>query len=321
MQSSDPRTQVTQGEINNYVAYIANELTKIRRPPPSDLWHYTTGEGLIGILRSGTLWSTQISCLNDATEVRHAAGLLHRALEDFAALKQPSPAEQALYRATDEWLSSSESARSEWFVACFSAEGDDLSQWRSYGGGEGGYAIGFGGSSLYNWQPLNLFLQPVLYGDSLALALVQRIAQKTVEFFQHGLNTRGDVDPYTWACSFLTGWSGCTAFVSPVLKHPAFRSEQEWRLIRSLRSEDRVELQFRQRSQMLSRHLPLPPPLPSSAPHPFGGARATLPITAIRIGPSRHSAVSAEGVRALLEACHYSPLVKVEVSTVPFQST
>ena len=30
-----------------------------------------------------------------------------------------------------------------WFVACFTEDGDDLSQWRGYGGGEGGYLIEF----------------------------------------------------------------------------------------------------------------------------------------------------------------------------------
>ena len=35
-----------------------------------ELYHYTTGNGLVGILKSNTIWATHFSDLNDATEVR-----------------------------------------------------------------------------------------------------------------------------------------------------------------------------------------------------------------------------------------------------------
>ena len=34
------------------------------------LWHYTNGGGLLGILETGTIFSTQASCVNDITECR-----------------------------------------------------------------------------------------------------------------------------------------------------------------------------------------------------------------------------------------------------------
>ena len=34
------------------------------------LWHYTNGAGLLGILETGTIFSTQVSCVNDSTECR-----------------------------------------------------------------------------------------------------------------------------------------------------------------------------------------------------------------------------------------------------------
>jgi hypothetical protein len=40
------------------------------------VWHYTRGESLIPIIDSGTLFATQASCLNDATELRYASRLL-----------------------------------------------------------------------------------------------------------------------------------------------------------------------------------------------------------------------------------------------------
>jgi hypothetical protein len=34
------------------------------------LWHYTNGAGLLGILETGTIFSAQVSCVNDSTEYR-----------------------------------------------------------------------------------------------------------------------------------------------------------------------------------------------------------------------------------------------------------
>src|SRR5579872_4367132 len=44
------------------------------------LWHYTTGDSLIKIIESGELYATQVSCLNDSTEVRYSAGVLLNAI-------------------------------------------------------------------------------------------------------------------------------------------------------------------------------------------------------------------------------------------------
>jgi hypothetical protein len=33
-------------------------------------WRYTNGAGLLGILETGTIFSTQVSCVNDSTECR-----------------------------------------------------------------------------------------------------------------------------------------------------------------------------------------------------------------------------------------------------------
>src|SRR5437868_4830602 len=46
------------------------------------LWHYTTGAGLKATLESGTLFCTQVSCLNDSTEIRYAVGLFKKALTE-----------------------------------------------------------------------------------------------------------------------------------------------------------------------------------------------------------------------------------------------
>ena len=40
--------------------------------PNGPLYHYTSQEGLMGILSSGAIWATHVLCLNDYTEYVHA---------------------------------------------------------------------------------------------------------------------------------------------------------------------------------------------------------------------------------------------------------
>jgi hypothetical protein len=45
---------------------------------PQTLYHYTTREGLLGILCSGTVWTTNIRFLNDASEYTYAQSKFNR---------------------------------------------------------------------------------------------------------------------------------------------------------------------------------------------------------------------------------------------------
>jgi hypothetical protein len=48
----------------------------LQQPPPEFLYHYTSQDGLLGIVKSGTLWSTNIFYMNDSTEFRQPLGML-----------------------------------------------------------------------------------------------------------------------------------------------------------------------------------------------------------------------------------------------------
>jgi hypothetical protein len=99
------------------------------------LWHYTSGPGLIGIVSSGTLYSTQVSCLSDSSEIRYAAALFKHALTALL----PAHADDAVVtdfltsyiKLAEEEPDRPNHAPSPFFVTCFSQMEDDLSQWRT----------------------------------------------------------------------------------------------------------------------------------------------------------------------------------------------
>ena len=55
--------------------------TESRPRPPRRLFHYTSAEGLLGILRDQRVWASDPEYLNDYTELRYGEELVARALE------------------------------------------------------------------------------------------------------------------------------------------------------------------------------------------------------------------------------------------------
>src|SRR4051812_23669938 len=106
------------------------------------LFHYTSPEGLIGIVKERCLWATSAFYLNDSQELLGGIEIARKQLESIA----------------DESASQDQRARINWllhdirnvgtvqskaaFICSLSSERDLLSQWRAYCRG-GGFSIGF----------------------------------------------------------------------------------------------------------------------------------------------------------------------------------
>ena len=104
-----------------------------------NLFHYTDGNGLIGILGSSSLWSTHFQSLNDASEMHYGRSLAW-GLADTA---EPGDKRRFLLR-TMEIADSVIVQGATPYVVSFCSSGDLLSQWREYGGRGAGYSIAFG---------------------------------------------------------------------------------------------------------------------------------------------------------------------------------
>jgi hypothetical protein len=96
--------------------------------------HYTTVEAAISIIKSQSLWSTNIAFLNDFNERICASNVLRRMIHEvekcriFADKEANELATQLLSKIENEFVHSS-------FVTSFCDDGDLLGQWRGYGGG------------------------------------------------------------------------------------------------------------------------------------------------------------------------------------------
>jgi hypothetical protein len=306
-----PVTDEERSKYLNYVTELATKLKCLDVDKDERVWHYTTGDTLISILESGTLFATQVACLNDSTEVLYGSKLLREA---FLALPPETATSEEERKLLERFKvdDSSPSEPSNWFVTCFSKEKDDLSQWRAYGGGENGYAISFLAGAFFNRGSL---VARVNYERDKHLEGAKEVAVKTLEFFKEGLDARSPEERDAWENEFLVEWDIWINKLAPMVKDPAFHSENEYRIIHQYTVSELSKLRFKQKHSLMSIHLPLvfPPPY-------IATQSSLLPILEVMVGPSRHKEQSRVSVLNLLRQKGYHN-VPVTLSEIPFQST
>jgi hypothetical protein len=310
---NETESYVREQDKQEYRKFCMRHIPRFSRSLPPELWHYTSADGLIRILESGQVWSTQIACLNDTLEQRFFGDLIHTALKKRRA--QNTDKELAmLFQVADEALADRDFTTAGHFVACFSEIEDDLGQWRGYGGGECGYAVGFRSDTLQQALTASrpgALLLPMSYDESSHDLLVRDVIQVAESYFLSGLRRKEVTDVEKWANDFLTAFALELDIFACLIKHPKFSGEAERRITTLLQAGEHSRLEFRQKRTLLARHLPLDLTIAAEG-------QKRLPITRIYIGPGPSHQISRISVGDLLLKCGYKS-TKVEVSKIPYR--
>ncbi|WP_157932193.1 DUF2971 domain-containing protein [Mycobacteroides abscessus] len=216
-----------------------------------DLYHYTTIDGLLGILDSGRLWGTHVAFLNDSRELEYGIEAIHKTLTsageqlkstDTEPPEDPDLSNGALLQAVGEFIQRhSEVLKPTMgpFVSCLSSSADQLSQWRGYGKA-GGYAIRFDpkkldsirhvtkeGNTLKGPDPvlvkvryLTAFQDEILQMAYDYIADVLKIDSGADDEEQSKIRTDGQVKLFKKVLE-----------IAPQIKHKSFAEEREYRII------------------------------------------------------------------------------------------
>jgi hypothetical protein len=125
------------------------------------------------------------------------------------------------------------------FVASFSEEGDDLSQWRSYCPGQAGFSIGFSVAALRSqWVSDPAGGEPSFVGGKLlkisylSKTDVSEIDLAIDDALQMGLQLHGKMGFF----GPISGQQAVTAWfsvIAPSYKDSAYFAEREWRMVLS----------------------------------------------------------------------------------------
>ncbi len=200
-------------------------------PVPETLFHFTDCTGLGGILTTKVLWASLATSLNDASETKYAISRLCAHLKQGTIRPQHIPADllrDFLQRRVQiEGLINDSRA----YVISFCGGSDEAIHWLHYGRSGTGVAVGFEAARLKAEQ---FSLCPVIYDparqDELLISLVTLVDDFAGAFadkaFPAANDHRARLDAV--ACHLLTMY---LRLMSPRLKDPAFKAENEWRLI------------------------------------------------------------------------------------------
>ena len=267
---------------------------------PEIIYHYTTQDGLLGILKESALWVTKIHYLNDASELIEP---LHVADTVLTKLKQQLDIEDVKDKQTKReiYLSMLDDIR-DWeriniCVASFCADGDFLSQWRGYGVPGSSYSIGFDREKLTETIQSHPFdLHRCQYFNPEAYR--QRIEQFIIGFINEV--TEKHSVPIDFISEFVK--------MAATIKFECFEEEFEWRIVsrRPLRfSDDRFN--FRAGKYMLIPYYSLPLNLSS--------------IVEIIVGPCHHPDLARDAVYGLANKYELKKVLpgNVKLSSIPYR--
>jgi hypothetical protein len=283
-------------------------LLKLLRPirKPQVLYHYTSGAGLIGILNSRCLWATNIRFLNDSREYALALDLTLKSIESRLQ-NANSRYDEGLYRVLKGNIDDKTTA--EVYVTSFSANADQLSQWRAYCPGTGGYAIGFSGKSLIKTlnSHADRFLAQCIY-EPLAQEKVIEDLICAVEVFAESARRDGLAQDRVYRESYkLIG--RLLALLAPILKDRSFAEEQEWRLLCLGTSFDETPPQFRMGQSTLVPYFE----------HTITSQNGDSPICEVVIGPTPHPGLAQEAAQTLLSSRGLQS-AKLRTSSIPYRA-
>lgn len=189
--------------------------------PQERLYHYTTYQGLRGIVDSKALWASDVRYMNDSAELRHTADLIQHEINRRLSAGHPHP---KLLSQFLDWVAHRITNGDMLFAGSFRANGNLLSQWRGYSTPGKGVSIGFSPDHIMACTARQQFqVGRCIYEPAAQAELIARVID-AVE------SVADDIDPDHPAGVFAELESDLLRLAA-ILKHPSYREEDEWRIV------------------------------------------------------------------------------------------
>lgn len=302
-----------------------------RSAPPSSIYHYTSSAALISIVANNELWLSEATYLNDRHEIELGRRLACDCIRARMAA-EPSAEVIAMLELALSYFDSR--VDPQVYVACFTFEADDLTQWRAYGGSDAPVAIELEHGPLMFGYTSEGMLDRVMYDAADQLWVFDRLLTAYADAYREDIRDPISVErrgpPLTVdEESRIVARSLYHALWHYIVicKDPAFASEREVRFIYTAHDYSQDETsgswypehptpRFRERAGRIIPYL-------TSTNLEFSnmdriGEAERLPIRSVRIGPTAEPTLVQRGIRRLLDT-HGHQDATVTVSTSPFR--
>jgi hypothetical protein len=265
--------------------------------PLRTLYHYTTQQGLLGIIDSKSIWASVVHFLNDATEFRAALEVVAAELRTRVA-ELDSREGNARGEAILRELTALEETNV--FVLSLTEEDDDLSQWRAYGGKHSGFALGFDIDKLHELASEHSFsLECCLYDSPAQGLLAATIVDEAMAWL-----SAGDRMDHRRRREFRR----TMVRMAPLFKDYSFADEREWRLVSASHPLTMANIGFHAGPSTIVPHYRLPLFVTSGS----------SPLSSVTVGPTPHLDLAMQSARALLQARGFD--IPVYESRIPLRT-
>lgn len=272
-------------------------------PRPDVLWHYTSSEGLIGILGGHSLRFSEAPYLNDGSELNYGFEMFSDLVRTFVENEDEilRGCVEQLIHSIDQTLEKLSAV-----VFCMCSEPNLLNQWRDYGKDIVPYCIGFDTDEITKSRnfSFNSYLVEIIYDRDIQNNIFNKLILLLHEWYKNL--------PELDASDTEQRLAEVAAQVSTLIlrfKNPAFAAEREWRLISHIPEiRSRSERKFRSSSLGVVPYYEL-----RKATNP-----RQLPVTAVFVGPSPYGKISHKALRDFLDVNGYVAAMS-NYSTIPIR--
>lgn len=187
--------------------------------PDATLYHYTSLQGLMGIIESKVLRASDVRYMNDSTELTYALSLIQAGISSRQGLRGQ---DKEILSVFSTWLRDQINKGPMLFSASFRANGNLLSQWRGYASHGKGMSLGFNPRGIQTLALEQGFsLGRCIYDPEQQSTIIEALIDKVLSL----------CSGTTCVTSVLDRIEGDLLSVCALFKHPAFAEEQEWRLV------------------------------------------------------------------------------------------
>jgi hypothetical protein len=280
------------------------------------VYHYTVDIGLFEIIRTGQLWISDYTSMNDPSEIQYGIHIGVEELEaELATRNSPVPIRNfvggfkgVVAKGLDKVL--------RVFVLSMSINGDELTQWRSYGDNASGYRLEFNSTILD--EAFNQFVRAltlngsgsfrVLYDERDLRSRLRAHVKNALDMV--GTMPRGPIQEMAKVYDRI-GVDLLLSFIYTALyfKHHAYESEKEYRYLIATRPNEPPPLLHRARRNKFIDYMAM------DWKTNFANA-----LTSMRIGPDGREDLAKKFITDIREKYLPAgmPLI-VDKSTIPYR--
>ncbi|HEX8221466.1 MAG TPA: DUF2971 domain-containing protein [Chloroflexia bacterium] len=287
------------------MAYIDELLAE---HPPAVLYHYTSQKGLLGMIKTRSLWASNIHYMNDYREFYEALRVARSAIKG-TSLRTTDPIISNLLSKMPDRLQRTTGIHI--YVFCFSASRDALSQWRAYCPSGSGFSVGFS----YDTEMASLVesygfrLIRCLYDPKGQNRLMQELVDDICAQYSNAVGAGTSKSIEELEREHLDEFARRFVEQAAFIKHRGFIEEDEWRLVSTHKTCTDGHSDVREGKSTLVPYYALPITKPGEQ----------LSLQEVVIGPTPHMDLAIDAIEFLicsgrLECADVTP------SRTPYQS-